>query len=799
MATETNDLQIIIQAVNKASAELKQVSEDLSKMSTGAKKAGTAAKDSGVGAKLASGDFKGLALELGATVVVAGAVALAIKAVIDTLKEASRLAGESELAWVRVDNALLNISKTSGVVFSELKKSTEEAGLAAIKLGFDEEEAAQGLTQLLFVTNDLAEAQKLLSAAEDFSAQTGNSLTASIDTMSMAYQGMGRLLRRYGVDIDENTSKTEILRRITEKFGGSADKVTNTTAGGFAIIKSNINEALETLGKPINNQLGIIAKDLQKMFERNAYLVPTIKKQLEDWATALRFIFAVVKTVAGAFEAILTTVLAITQATNQLVHGNVEGAKATGTGWINSMGQINDSVNEAMSSIWNKESETTDNMLDDQAKFVAQVSDKQKKMTEDLAKAYEKYMHDVANTNKEYKAQLESLVIAHREVWKQLKKDIKEEDTAFKNSTEDMKKEFNKAMRDISQSHAEKTKSILADMEAETRAYQEEVDSINSEWNALTSLTEGAGQDRLANLQAQLSKERALGDNADQEKVSSLEEMIARENEALAQAILDQQTQQAEEIATATEKKDALIASLQEQIDTESEMYAQAVSDRQIQYDDDLTNAKATHDAKLKDLKAKLKEEEEIRKKYAEDFKKIGDKAALDDITTLKNKQEETLKEMKYQYAQQISDLQTYLNEENRIRAEAQVKADDTRIKQMEKTAKAESNILKKYGLEQNQSFGGYQSLPSFLQPNYGLQGFAEGGVVTKPSIVGENGYPEVVLPLSEPQRMADILKGLGISGGGDKQVVQNFNITVNNQADVDMIMERASFRAKYL
>jgi len=801
MATETNDLQIVIQAVNKASEDLKKVSNDLAGLSDGAKKAGNASKEAGAGASLASLNFKSMALAVGVGTIAADLAAKALSALVDVLKQAVAEAANSELAWVRVDATLLNVSKTSGIVFSQLKKATEEAGMAAIRMGYSGEEAGQGMAQLLLITKDLEQSQQLLSLAMDYSAKTGESLSGSVRTMSLAYQGFGRLLRSEGVDLDENTSKVEILKRMTDAFGGMQEKVGDTTTYSWKRVSTSIGEAIEILGKPINNQLGVIAKDLQKMFERNAYLAPMIGKALESWAVIIKFIFAIVRTVAGAFEAILTTVLALTKATGELVRLNIQGAKETGSNWLNAMGQINNSMNDAMLSVGQTQSETLDTMYDDQAEFVASVSDKQKKMGEDLAKAYEKYMHDVENANKEYKSQLESLVIAHREAYKQINKDIKEENTAFKNTTEDMAKDFNKAMRDIEQSHAQKTKSILSDMESERRAYQNEIDSINSEWNALTSLTEGAGQDRLNNLQAQLSKELALGDNADREKVSSLEEMISREKEALAKAIADQQTLQAEEITKATETKDAKITALEGELATEEAMYSQAVSDRKSQYDEDLANAKATHDAKLKDLKEKLAEENDIRKKYAEDFKKVGEKAALDDITTLKNKHEETLKEMRYQYEQQTKDLQTALEAENKIRSEAQAKADKTRLEQVEKTARAEAGILKKYGLEQNQSFGGYSSnIPSFLQPNYGLSGFAEGGLVTKPSIVGEKGYPEVVLPLNEPQRMAEILKGLGIQGGGGgNKIEQNFYVTVNNQADVDMIMERASFKAKYL
>jgi hypothetical protein len=70
--------------------------------------------------------------------------------------------------------------------------------------------------------------------------------------------------------------------------------------------------------------------------------------------------------------------------------------------------------------------------------------------------------------------------------------------------------------------------------------------------------------------------------------------------------------------------------------------------------------------------------------------------------------------------------------------------------------------------------------------------------VVSRPSIVGEKGYPEAVLPLGEPSRLEAILKSLGISGTSGRQVIQHFNITVLKESDVDLIMERAAFNMRH-
>jgi len=70
-----------------------------------------------------------------------------------------------------------------------------------------------------------------------------------------------------------------------------------------------------------------------------------------------------------------------------------------------------------------------------------------------------------------------------------------------------------------------------------------------------------------------------------------------------------------------------------------------------------------------------------------------------------------------------------------------------------------------------------------------------QGGLAMQPGLVGEAG-PEIVLPLSFPKRMAQIMQSLGMSGGKN-EVVQNFYVTVQSQQDVDVLMERAGFALK--
>jgi phage-related protein len=83
--------------------------------------------------------------------------------------------------------------------------------------------------------------------------------------------------------------------------------------------------------------------------------------------------------------------------------------------------------------------------------------------------------------------------------------------------------------------------------------------------------------------------------------------------------------------------------------------------------------------------------------------------------------------------------------------------------------------------------------LPSFSMPKFKLPFFAEGGIVTKPTLgmVGEGGESEAIIPLSKLDKF--------INGGGGKNVT--VNITGNHIAsdyDVDRMMDKVVKKLRY-
>jgi hypothetical protein len=225
------------------------------------------------------------------------------------------------------------------------------------------------------------------------------------------------------------------------------------------------------------------------------------------------------------------------------------------------------------------------------------------------------------------------------------------------------------------------------------------------------------------------------------------------------------------------------------------------LAERKSQYEEDVADAKASYEEKRAELQKELDAEVVIREKYAEDFKRIGDRIALDDITRLVNKNAEEKAEAERAHLETLTELKGSSFEQGKSTIDSFSAGVDaaypnlkTKLDQIKSDISSISSSVSGMG-----NVGDYYTpwnMPSGVGSNIPSFG-ATGGVFNKPTIVGEAG-PEVVLPLSFPSRMAQIMQSMGLGGGnGGGQVNQTFYVTVNNPQDVDLLMERAGYAMK--
>ena len=120
--------------------------------------------------------------------------------------------------------------KTSDVL-KEVSEAMGIAGKSAVKMGFDDETAANSFARLFAVTKDSEQANKELSVAMDLARSKGISLEDATQKLIMVHSGSTKELKLMGLAVDENATAMQNLDSIAAQASGSAEAFANTTAG----------------------------------------------------------------------------------------------------------------------------------------------------------------------------------------------------------------------------------------------------------------------------------------------------------------------------------------------------------------------------------------------------------------------------------------------------------------------------------------------------------------------------------------------------------------------------------------
>lgn len=87
----------------------------------------------------------------------------------------------------------------------------------------------------------------------DYSRRTGKSIEESTDIFEQAYNGRGRSLKEFGVNLDKNATVQEnyakVTEQITKRLQGSAEDYNNTLAGSQDKFETSVEELKDTIGK----------------------------------------------------------------------------------------------------------------------------------------------------------------------------------------------------------------------------------------------------------------------------------------------------------------------------------------------------------------------------------------------------------------------------------------------------------------------------------------------------------------------------------------------------------------------
>ncbi|MFA5080306.1 MAG: hypothetical protein WC472_01635 [Candidatus Paceibacterota bacterium] len=274
MASPTT-LEILIQLRDEATQKMNEISGNFKNFEKNIEPASNAGKAFGVAL-----------LGIGAAGV--AGIGVAVKA-----------AADAQEAMSKVDA----IIKTMGGNFDETKNKILEASSATVKLGFDDEDAAISITQLFQRTGDLTQAIKLNAIAMDLSRAKNIDLSSASKMVSLVLSGNAKLLKQYGIEIDETKTPLEALNELQKKVSGSAQEFGNTFNGQMEVLKVQISNLMETLGDKFLPTLIEFVKNANDFVVN---VLPVWIEKTEQVVNWLKEHQAIIYTVAGAIVGGLT-------------------------------------------------------------------------------------------------------------------------------------------------------------------------------------------------------------------------------------------------------------------------------------------------------------------------------------------------------------------------------------------------------------------------------------------------------------------------------------------------------------
>lgn len=256
MAANDSTMNIVVKAKNETEATFNKVKSDINGVKT--------ANES-----MATSVFKGVAswdlLKTGIT-----------KAV-GFLKESitASMQAEREMALVRqnVENA--------GVAFDSISGKLEEYSKNMMQMGFDDEETATSVSKLLLVTKDYEKALQLNNLAADLARSKGIALSDATSLVTQVTAGNTRVLKQYGIVLEDGASAADALAAMQDKVKGSMEAFAETTEGKMQIMSVTWGNFKEQIGDIFGPALNIALTNF------NSFLSASTDNSM-SWADKMR-------------------------------------------------------------------------------------------------------------------------------------------------------------------------------------------------------------------------------------------------------------------------------------------------------------------------------------------------------------------------------------------------------------------------------------------------------------------------------------------------------------------------------
>jgi len=201
---------------------------------------------------------------------------------------AVKSAAEDEQATFRLNAAL----RARGLLTEDLTKKIDAQITAMAELGFTDDDVRAGIETSSRFFKSQARILKVNSVAANIAAVTGKDLSTVITAIAKGAKGTTRGLLSFGIQVEKGAKLQDILRIATEKYGGAAQEISQSTSGRFAAAQIKLNEAFEAFGyrflPVVNEALTVFTQDiLPKVVKFLSDLGPIIDELITNFIAPL--------------------------------------------------------------------------------------------------------------------------------------------------------------------------------------------------------------------------------------------------------------------------------------------------------------------------------------------------------------------------------------------------------------------------------------------------------------------------------------------------------------------------------
>ena len=208
------------------------------------------------------------------------AASLSVKAAIEDEAAQSALARQLVVSTGATDETIASVEK----YISSLGNS----------VAITDTEARPAFAKLALATKDVTKAQELMSIAIDTAAATGKPLADVAEAMSRGFAGNTKGLKALSPElmllIKNGASAADAFAVLEKNFGGAGELAANTTAGQMKVLKIQLDETKEAIGKALIPALELVLpliKNLGNFAQNNTGFVVAFGVAVGALAAAL--------------------------------------------------------------------------------------------------------------------------------------------------------------------------------------------------------------------------------------------------------------------------------------------------------------------------------------------------------------------------------------------------------------------------------------------------------------------------------------------------------------------------------